>query len=151
MNELTFCHGRSHPDKTDDDIQKTVYIDVNPDTYPDIIGDLLNRDFQKKFPEQSVDKMRFIGCPIFLFHKEKFIIWLSKLSVNGEIIIYGNYSDRLGYRIPDMGMGLEKPMTLIEFFQNVLLLFRNSGYFFDMTFVKGRKNDKFIYKLLYRK
>jgi len=151
MTELTFCHGRSHPDRTDDDIRKTTHIDINPDANPDIVEDMLDFNFQKTFPENSINKMRFVGCPIFLFHKEKFIPWLSKLVINGEIIVYGNYSDRLDYRIPDMGLNLEKQMTLIEFFQNVLILFRNSGYFFDMSFVKGKKSDKFIYKLLYRK
>lgn len=76
------CHGNAHRKK----YKKTKTVDANSNTYPDILGSILQKKTQAKLGD-NIDQLRFVYCLVDVYTHEKFPGLLQRLKIGGKAII----------------------------------------------------------------
>lgn len=68
-------------------LYKTISIDIDPTTRPDIVGDV--RTVYKTIPDDSLNQLIFHFCPTYLLAHSSLSQWFRKVKVGGKVVIHG--------------------------------------------------------------
>lgn len=153
MNGIIFCHGHSHNRLNLDPNVRWIYVDVDPDVQPDIVGEYQQQELIEILGRKKYDYVYEIRCPFFSLEDIENYLNLSSdlLKKGGQVFLFNGIQRVFIFLHPDI-LFLNSYLTLTnmgeESYQETKFLIENIAEHYGLRIKEINKGSIYFEKVV---